>query len=138
MSNISCEVIDSYSQIDQALEKEWDELVVATRGCIYLTCAWSRIWWEFYGKKHSLRIFLFRIKGKLVGVMPIYIEQIRIGFIVIRIARLVGAYNPSRVFDLPIHDKYAEYAGRLLLKHLTLKNRCDFVSIGPISDECKA
>ena len=76
MSDISCLVIDSYTHIDQTIEKEWDELVIQTRGSIYLTCAWSRIWWQFYGKEKFLRIFFYRCKGKLVGVIPIYIEKI--------------------------------------------------------------
>ena len=138
MSYVSCEVIDSYNHIDQALEKEWDELVIATRGSIYLTCAWSRIWWEFYGKAKTLRIFLYRCNGKLVGVMPIYIENIRIGLVKIRAARLVGAYNPPRVFDVPIIKEYAADVCNNLARHLTGHDRCDLISIGPVSDECEA
>jgi CelD/BcsL family acetyltransferase involved in cellulose biosynthesis len=137
-NDVSCEVIDSYNLIDQALEKEWDELVVETKGCIYLTCAWSRIWWEFYGKENILRIFIYRRKDKLVGVLPIYIERIRIGLIKTRVARLVGAYNPSRVFDVPINKEYAEVIGVHLVKFLLRTDRCDIVSIGSTSDECEA
>lgn len=138
MSDVSCIVIDSYNKIDQVLEKEWDELAVQTKGSIYLSCAWSRIWWEFYGKGHVLRIFFYRCEGKLVGVMPIYIEQIWIGFVKTRLARLVGANNPPRVFDLPIIKEYAEAVGEQLLRHLVWTERSDLISIGPVSDECEA
>jgi CelD/BcsL family acetyltransferase involved in cellulose biosynthesis len=138
MSDISYEVIDSYNNVGQALEKEWDDLAIATRGCIYLTCAWSRIWWEFYGKAKTLRIFIFRYKGKLVGVMPIYIEKIRIGFVKTRIARLVGANNPPRVFDLPVIKEYAAAVGEQLMINLIETEKCDLISIGPVSDECEA
>jgi CelD/BcsL family acetyltransferase involved in cellulose biosynthesis len=138
MDDVSCMVIDSYNHIDLALEKEWDELAMQTRGSIYLTCAWSRIWWEFYGKNHLLRIFFYRCQGKLVGVIPIYIEEIRMGLVKTRVARLVGAYNPPRVFDLPIIKEYAASIGEHLARHLVGTDRCDLISIGPVSDECKA
>jgi len=138
MGALSCLVIDSFSHIDQALEKEWDELAIKSRSSIYLTCAWSRIWWENYGKKKLLRIYFYRSEGKLIGVMPIYIDKIRIGFVQTRIARLVGANNPPRVFDLPVIKEYAADVGENLVKHLVGADRCDLISIGPISDECGA
>ena len=137
-SDVSCIVIDSYNNIDQVLEKEWDELAIQARGSIYLTCEWSRIWWEFYGKGHVLRIFFYRCEGKLVGVMPIYIEKIGIGLVKTRVARLVGAYNPPRVFDLPIIKEYAAAIGEHMVRHLVGSDRCDLISIGPVSDECDA
>lgn len=136
--DISCLVMDSYNHIDQALEKEWDDLTIQTRGSLYLTCAWSRIWWEFYGKKKHLKIFFYRFKSKLVGVMPIYIENIRTGLVVTRIARLVGAYNPPRVFDLPIVKEHAAAVGKHIARHLVRDDQCDLISIGPVSDECEA
>jgi hypothetical protein len=130
--------MDSYNQINPALEKEWDELVIKASGSIYLTCAWSRIWWEIYGKYKILRIFFFRSKGKLVGVIPTYIDKIRIGCAQTRIARLVGANNPPRVFDLPVIKEYAADIGENLVNHLVGIDGCDLISIGPVSDECEA
>ena len=138
VGDVSCTVMDSYNQIDQVLEKEWDELAIQTRSSIYLTCAWSRIWWQFYGKKKILRIFFYRCKGKLVAVMPIYIEKIRIAVVQTRIARLVGAYNPPRVFELPIIKEHAASIGEHLARQLVKTDRCDLISIGPVSDECEA
>jgi hypothetical protein len=138
MTDVSCVVLDSYNDVDQALEKEWDELAIKAGGSIYLTCAWSRIWWEFYGKEKLLRIFLFRSEGELVGVVPIYIDRIRIALVKARIARLVGANNPPRVFDLPIVKEYATQVAENLVRHLIVTNRCDLISIGPVSDECDA
>lgn len=138
MGDLSCLAIESFSHIDQVLEKEWDELAIKCRSSIYLTCAWTRIWWEFYGKEKLLRIYFFRSEGKLVGVMPLYIDKIRIGLVQTRIARLVGANNPPRVFDLPVIKEYAAGIGEELVKHLVMDDRCDLVSIGPVSDECEA
>jgi hypothetical protein len=138
MNDVSCVVIESYNNVDLGLEKEWDELAIKTRGSIYLSCAWSRIWWEFYGKGHSLKIFVFRHKGELVGVMPIYIGKIRTGLVETRVARLVGANNPPRVFDLPVDSKHAAVVGEHLARQLVGTDGCDLVSIGPVSDECKA
>ena len=138
VGDVSCTVMDSYNQIDQVLEKEWDELAIQTKGSIYLTCAWSRTWWEFYGKEQLLRIFFYRCKDKLVGVMPIYIEKIRIAVVQTRIARLVGANLPPKVFDLPINKEYAAAIGEHLVKHLVGSVLCDLISIGPVSDECEA
>jgi len=138
MINVSCSVMDSYNHIDEALEKEWDELAIKTRCSIYLTCAWSRIWWDVYGTEKTLRLFFYRCKGELVGVIPIYIEIIRIGLLQTRVARLIGAYNPSRVFDLPIIKECAAAIGEHMARHLLGPDRCDFVSVGPVSDDCEA
>ena len=138
MGALSCLVIDSFSHIDQALEKEWDELAIESKGSIYLTCGWCRIWWDFYGKGKLLRIFFYRSQGKLVGVLPVYIEKIRLGLLQNLVARLVGACNPPKVFELPIKKEFAGPAAEHMARHLVYIDRCDLISIGPLSDECEA
>jgi hypothetical protein len=138
MTDVSCMVLDSYNHIDQALEKEWDGLVIETKGSIYLTYRWCQIWWEFYGKGKLLRVFFCRSEGKLVGVLPLYIEKIRLGLLQILVARLVGANNPPRVLDLPINKEHAEAIAEHITRYLVDTDRCDLISIGLLSDECEA
>ena len=135
-SGVSYTVLDSYNHIDEHLEREWDELAMQTGASIYLTCAWSRIWWEVYGNQHLIRIFICRSEGKLVGVLPIYIEELRLGWLNIRVARLLGAYNPPRVCDLPIVRDFAASICVHVARDLVGASKCDLVSIGPLSDEC--
>lgn len=135
MSNTECTVFDSFSQINQSLEKEWDDLVVSTFAGIYMTFRWSRTWWEFYGGFHKLRIFFFRQKGQLVAVFPIYIQRVRTSLFGISIARLLGSNIPPRVFDPPVDsDQACELTG-LLVEKLVKEEACDVVSLGPVSEQ---
>ncbi len=68
---------------------------------------WVRTWWEFYGKNKELRIFLFFVGEQIVGVVPIYIDTLGFGPLKFRVARLVGANIPPKVFNPPIDEAHA-------------------------------
>jgi len=117
------------------LRKEWDEAVIELGGSIYLSYDWCKTWWDFYGAGKELRIFLFRVERRLVGIVPIYIDRVGFGPIRCSIARLVGANIPPKVFDPPVHKDFAGIILGRILEQLFEKDACDVLSLGPMSEQ---
>jgi len=112
---------------------EWDAAVARLSGSVYMTFDWLRTWWTFYGKDKALRIFLFTQAGASVGIMPFYLETLRCGPCTLKVARLVGANIPPKVFDLPLEASVAAAAFEHILEHLRRREACDLISLGPVS-----
>jgi hypothetical protein len=133
MESVDYSIISTFSQIDQDLEKEWDDLAARTEASIFMTFRWIKVWWEFYGDSLKLRIFLFRESGRLQAVFPIYIQHIPVGITRIRVAHLVGSDVPPRVFDPPLETGLGNEITSLLIRALVVDEACDLVSLGPVS-----
>lgn len=112
----------------------WDEAVVRMNGSIYMSYDWARTWWEFYGHGKELRVFLFYVRGDIVGIVPVYIDPISLGPVRVRVARLVGSNIPPKVFDPPIQPSQGQGIFEHILVRLFQNDGCDALSFGPISD----
>jgi CelD/BcsL family acetyltransferase involved in cellulose biosynthesis len=127
-----CRVFDSFDAIAD-MREEWDEFVAKVHGPVYMSYDWCRIWWEFYGKGKELAIFLFYGNGSLIGIIPIYVDTFRIGPCRVRVARLVGANIPPKVFDPPIERQWGKPIFDQLLEKVFTEHRVDMLSFGPVS-----
>ena len=87
--DIALAVYSSFDEI-RNMQQEWDDFVESAGGDIFLTYDWFRIWWKHYGSGKTLRIFVFRYQGKLVGALPTYFAKIRIGPVAVKVAMVVG------------------------------------------------
>lgn len=134
MSDLKVRIESSFRDLD-GLRQEWDEAVVALGGTIYMSYDWTKTWWDFYGDSKELRIFLFYAEGKLVGVVPTYIDRIGIPPMHLAIARLVGANVPPKTFNPPVDPHWAEPIFKRLLSELFQSDSCDILSFGPVSEE---
>lgn len=116
------------------LREAWDEAVAESGGSICMSYDWSKTWWEFYGADKQLRIFLFYSDSKLVGVVPIYSDCIGFKPLQLTVARLVCANIPPKAFKVPVRFAWAETAFQAILRQLLEVDRCDLISIGPVSE----
>lgn len=124
---------NDFSKLENFRES-WDNFVLECKSTVYMTYDWCVTWWEFYGDKKELSICVFYDDNILIGILPIYIEKIRFGPITFKIAKLLGANLPPKVFNPPIIPRLQT----IVLEHLLnnfLGGRCDGFSIGPISDK---
>ncbi len=77
----------------EALRADWDALLA---GCDpvspFLTWDWQFLWWRHYGGGQALRIVAARDDGRLVGVLPLYVQRLRAlrGLLPLRVLRPVG------------------------------------------------
>jgi CelD/BcsL family acetyltransferase involved in cellulose biosynthesis len=116
------------------LREQWDEAVERLGGSIYMSYDWSRTWWDFYGSRKELRLFLFSVNDKLVGVVPLYIDRIGFKPLQLSVARLVCSNIPPKAFNPPVDPDWAEPVFEAILLQLLEADRCDLISIGPVSE----
>jgi CelD/BcsL family acetyltransferase involved in cellulose biosynthesis len=117
------------------LAAEWDAAALAAGSTVYMSYDWLRTWWQFYGAGHDLHLLLFRSDNRLAGMLPVYVQTLGRGSRALRVARLVGANIPPKVFDPPVPQELAPEIFDLLLNHLFGPNPCcDYLSFGPFSD----
>ena len=118
----------------EALASEWDAAVTRLGGPIYMTFQWARTWWEFYGAGCQLRLFLFRRAGELVAVVPLYMDTIGFAPFGLKVARIVGAALPPKIFDPPIDPDCARDVWREIIRNLFGRDGCDVLSFGPVAE----
>jgi CelD/BcsL family acetyltransferase involved in cellulose biosynthesis len=112
---------------------EWNRAVERLGGPVYMTWHWLRIWWQFYGQRDSLRIFVFRERENIVGLLPFYVSQLGFGPLSVQVARLVGANIPPKVFDPPLASGHGRSCLARAVTTLIQRDGCDLVSVGPVS-----
>ena len=108
-------VFDLFDQAGLSRE-EWDEFILSIGGSLYVTYDWCRIWWRHYYSSHRrLRLFVFREGTRLIGLAPMFIDHIRLGFITIRLAKRVGSDFTLTMFALPLSPNHTEAIYRRLV-----------------------
>ncbi len=135
-AELSCTVYDSFEAVE-GLREDWDAAVERCRASVYMTFDWVRTWWQFYGRDAQLRLFVFRSANVVECVFPVYIDVLGIAPMSLRIARLVGANIPAKVFDPPVPASIATRVFEELLARLIEDGACDVLSFGPVSDAHK-
>jgi len=133
---LDCRVEGSYEGLD-ALRAEWDQAVIDLEGPVYMSYDWTRLWWQFYGKGRRLRVFIFKVGEHIVGIVPVYIDFIGLPSFGLRLARLVGASIPPKVFDPPIAEEWATKIWTEVIRQLTGRDQCDLLCFGPVSSNYK-
>jgi len=132
VSPIRCVVFGDFSECD-SFRKDWDAAVLSFGGSVYMTYDWCRTWWEFYGTGRQLRILVCYEDAKIVAIIPLYVDEIGFGFLNLRIARLVGSNIPPKPFTLAVSESVSAAVFRTILRQLFEQDRCDLISIGPVS-----
>lgn len=131
---LDTQIVTSFASLAE-LQDEWDEAVSILGGPVYLTYDWLRTWWEHYGNEDGLlRIFIFRTSDEIVGVLPCYIDTLGFGPLKMKVARLVGANIPAKVFDPSLSPAWASDCMETALRHLLSNDHADIVSFGPVSE----
>ena len=130
---LSCDV---YTDLDglHRLRDAWDDTVLRTSSSIYMTFEWVSVWWKFYGNTAALRVFVFTQDARIVALLPMYVDTIGWGPFGLRVARLVGANIPPKVFAPPVPEAHASAVMEEVLTRLFVRDRCDVVSFGPVSE----
>lgn len=134
MSDLQMTVENSLESIEH-LRNEWDQCVLDTHSTIYMSYDWCSTWWQFYGKGRRLQVLLFYNTNKLAGILPMYTDRIHLGVVTFSVARLVGSNTPPKIFNPPIPKELADSIFDQALNYLLVKEKCDVVSFGPISDK---
>ncbi len=125
-AELSVEVFQTFEEVAH-LQIEWDRFVVEMGGDIYFSYDWCRMWWRYYGSGRTLRVFTARIDGKLAGLLPMFIDRIRLGPIRLCAGKPVGSDFTLQVGDPPIHSDHAEAILRTVFDRLIKEFQCDLI-----------
>lgn len=134
---LSCTIAKSFAAV-QDKQEEWDQVAEQLGASIYHAFDWARVWWEHYGEGSRLRLFLFESAGRLVAIVPLYLTDLGVGPLRLRVARLVGANLPPKVFEPPVPAARSTEIWRAVLQQLFDQDACDLLSFGPFSDHYAA
>jgi len=125
------EIYDNFEDLE-TIQSEWDQFVESAGGEIFLTYDWCRIWWKYYGKNRTLKIFIFRRSDELVGIIPLFFEKIWLGPMFVRAGKIVGSDFTLSQFSIPLAENYIEEIINKLFELLS-KDKWDILHIGPIA-----
>jgi CelD/BcsL family acetyltransferase involved in cellulose biosynthesis len=129
--SFKAEVFDSFSVVC-SVQDQWDELIKSLGYSIFLTYDWCRVWWKHFGDRRELRIFVFKNENNIVGVLPLFLEKIRLGVGSIRVAKIVGADFTLTQFNLPVIKDYLPLAMQAI-SSLLAKEKWDVMYLGPLA-----
>lgn len=128
---ISTELINSDKGFN-SLCPEWNRLAERAGSHIFQSYEWQRLWWKHFGGGHQLHIITFRHLGKLIGIVPFYLEKksLFFKFNYLRL-RFIGSstpssgssgtfldYSPSDYLDVIVSPDYEDQITEILLLYL--------------------
>lgn len=119
---------------EPAERREWNDFVAASGGDIYFLVEWMESWWAHYGAGRRLRCFVARRNGEIVAALPFFTEDLNLGPLKIRIAKLVGADFGVPVLIPAAVDVALADVLPLILSDLLEHQACDAVSFSPLSE----
>lgn len=132
ISGVQLEVFTSFDEVQQ-LAPEWDAVTKELNGSLYTSFSWCEVWWRHYGTGRDLRLFTVRVEEELRGVLPFFIDRLRLPIGRARVARLVGSDSTLTVVE-PLVDADVEVeALGLAMRQLFADDGADLVFVGPCS-----
>ena len=102
----------------ETLETTWNVLLAESEATVFQTFEWVRSWWTHYGGGRSLHCLVFECDGSVVGIAPLFCEQIKLMHL--RIARrlLFIGWPESDYNDMIIRRGSEELVLRAFASHL--------------------
>ena len=131
-NTIELEVYDSFDKLE-SMQSQWDIFVESVDCEIFLTFDWCRIWWKYYGAKRDLRVFVFRCRENLVGIIPMFFERIWLAPVFVRAGKIVGTDFTISTVTLPIRKEFLRQVVQKFLFKLVKNYHWDILHIGPVS-----
>lgn len=131
---VDLEVAEDFASLSLSTD-DWDQWALAMGAPIYMSSAWLSTWWNHYGKGLKLRLIVARSEGAIVALLPLYLEDFGFWPWKARVARLVGANLPPKVFDPPAERCHLPQVLKQIRERLATEDDCDVISIGPVSQK---
>ncbi len=110
-------VVDNVHEFE-ALASQWNALVECAEASVFQTHEWQSTWWRSFGTKRSLHAVTLWDGQRLVGVAPLFLENVSFSPLTLfRRLRLVGSGH-SDYLDLIVAPGYVEQAAMAIADHL--------------------
>lgn len=123
-ADLAVEVLTS-AEAFADLAPAWNRLhAEAAAASVFNSWMWLYEWWRTYGAGRRLRLLVARRDGVLLGVLPLYLERVRILELPLRVLRLVGIGGDTHPDDLgPVLAPGAEAQAAAALARAALRLR---------------
>ena len=83
------------------LAQHWNRLhEQAATASVFTSWVWQYQWWQLYGGDRPLRLLVALEAGEPVGILPLYIDAIRVLGVPVRLLRFVGTGADTHPDDL--------------------------------------
>jgi CelD/BcsL family acetyltransferase involved in cellulose biosynthesis len=102
---------------------------------VYHSYEWCAVWWDHYGADREARVFVAEKEHRLVGILPMCIEHLRLGPVTLRLARLIGSDSTHAVCDPPLDVHSAPALLEHVITKLIIEDECDAVLFSPLADD---
>jgi CelD/BcsL family acetyltransferase involved in cellulose biosynthesis len=132
-TSMSSPTMTVHASFDEVPRDEWNRFAAGHASGAYLSHEHCATWWSRYGDRRSPRLFVFRADGAIVGLLPMFVETVRLGPAWIRRASLVGSDSTPVVLDPPLDAAHAREALAQAVRRLVVDERCDAVRFAPLS-----
>lgn len=130
---LTCQAARSLDEVHLE-EAEWDAFVESVGGWAYQSWNWTRVWLEHYRGDRESRIMVFRAGDRLVGIVPLIIDTLRIGPVKVRVAKPALADFTLALCDPCVEDEFASDVFQKLLDRVFTTERCDVFATGPLTE----
>ncbi|HET9931006.1 MAG TPA: hypothetical protein VFQ35_09975, partial [Polyangiaceae bacterium] len=98
--DVTVRVVDTSSEFRE-LATQWEELQRdAAITSVFETHDWQYLWWSTYGRGQPLRLLIATSQGRLVGVLPLYVQVQNPLRYPVRVLRFVGVGGDTAPDDL--------------------------------------
>ncbi len=123
-------VCDDFGQLEISRE-EWDEFILGVGGDLFSTYDWCSVWWRHFGGRRVLEIYVFRHEERVVAILPLFRETLRLGPVSIRAIRIVGCDHAAMTCSLPIDPSWVAQVVRQFLANAAARGPWDLIHLGP-------
>src|SRR5665811_780501 len=88
------------------IRDSWDSFMEEMNAEIFLTYDWCQLWWKYYGKDRHLKIYIFHLSDRIIGILPVFMEKIWLGPFNIKIVKIVCTDFMPTTIILPVSHDY--------------------------------
>lgn len=134
--NIDVQTYDSFEALSN-MQQDWDSFMEEMNAEIFLTYDWCQSWWKYYSTGRHLKIFIFRLNGIIIGILPVFMENIWLGPFNIRVVKIVGTDFMPTTIILPVSHDYLSLVIPAFLNRISALWSWDVLHIGDLSGAYK-
>ena len=94
--------------------------------CLFVLPLWLKTWWDIFGEKHDPEILAGYHQGKLIGVVPLHIQE--------KTARFIGGENVCDYQDVILSPNHYPEFFKAILTHLK-KKEVRYLQLGTLKPD---
>jgi CelD/BcsL family acetyltransferase involved in cellulose biosynthesis len=133
---IDVQIYDNFEALAN-MQRDWDSFMEEINAEIFLTYDWCKLWWKYYGKGRDLKIFTFKQKDQIIGILPLFRETFGQWPIYLNVVKIVCTDFMPTTIILPVSHDYLSLVIPAFLNRISALWSWDALHIGDLSGSYK-